>query len=105
MKKFNLVLVLVMLVVVCLGATGCNAKGVSAKSSSKRHTITLHEQWTEVNEKFEAVIAALDDGSEGLVELRIIELDEEGYPKKYEFVGFKDGKAFLVYDEDGELNN
>lgn len=101
MKKIHLCLVMLLVVVIGTMSTGCAKKDVSAKS--KRRTVTLHEQWSEVNEKFEAVITALNDGSEGDVELRIIELDDEGFPKKYEFVGFKDGKEFLIYDDEGEL--
>ena len=101
MKK-KATLVSLVLVVVMLLATGCTTN-VNAKTSRK--TITLQEQWAEVTEKFNKVIAALEDDSEARVELRIDELDDEGYPKKYEFVGYKDNRVFLVYDEDGELKN
>lgn len=101
MKK-RLTVVALLLVLVMLLATGCTTN-VNAKSS--RRTLTIYEQWTEVNAKFDKVVAALEDGSEARVELRINELDDDGYPKKYEFVGYKDNRVFLVYDEDGELKN
>jgi len=94
-------------IVACLGVlvilnllTGCTSN-VQAKRN--RSTDDLFSQWEDVNSQFQKVIEAVDSKAEGRVELRVLELDSKGFPKKYEFVGFKDDKEFLVYDEEGEL--
>ena len=100
MKKFKKIVIssiIIAIIIIALG--GCS----SAKS--KKGVLTVLEQWQQVDENFDAVIKAIDDNSSGVVELRVIELDSKGYLKKYEFVGLKDGKEFLVYDEDGDLKN
>jgi len=94
---------LIVLVVVVLLLTGCS-NPVSG-SSRRRSEDTILKQWQAVESNFQDILKALNDGSEGYVELRVINLDDKGYLKKYEFVGFKDGKQFLVYDENGELKD
>lgn len=79
-------------------------KGATSSSSTKRHRSDgLLQTWNYVNEQFSKVIETIGDKSYAEVELRVISMDNNGYPKRYEFVGLKDGREFLVYDEDGEL--
>ena len=97
MKKKIIKLFVVTLFVVIL-FSGCSKQ-------SKRGMATVLEQWQVTEENFKSVIKAIDDGSEAEVNLRVIEIDAKGYLKRYEFVGLKDGKEFLVYDEDGYIKD
>lgn len=99
MKKKVVILVIAMIVVTSL-LSGCSFMG-----KKSRGTLSILEQWQETQENFENVIKAIGDGSDAQVELRVIETDDKGYIKKYEFVGLKDGKEFLKYDEDGYLKD
>lgn len=99
-KRFKLVAMVLISLIVLSYLTGCTSN-VSAKRN--RNTDDLFSQWQDVNDQFIKVIDAVDSKAEGRVELRVLELDSKGFPKKYEFVGFKDDKEFLIYDEEGEL--
>lgn len=99
-KKIKIVATCLLALIVLSWLTGCTSN-VSAKRN--RNTDDLFSQWQDVNDQFQKVIEAVDSKAEGRVELRVLELDSKGFPKKYEFVGFKDDKEFLVYDSEGEL--
>ena len=98
-KWIHIVKVSVIITLIILMLSGCN------KTNKKGSSLSVLEQWQEVDKNFDDVIKAIDDNSSGEVELRVLELDSKGYLKKYEFVGLKDGKEFLIYDEDGDLKD
>lgn len=85
--------------VILVSLSGCGR----STSSKKGDEESLLETWTQVSKDFEKVVASINGDDEAKVELKITELTKKGYPKKYEFVGLRNGKEFLKYDEDGTL--
>lgn len=85
--------------VILVSLSGCGR----STSSKKGDDETLLETWQQVQSDFEKVVVSINRDDEAIVELKITELTKKGYPKKYEFVGLRNGKEFLKYDEDGTL--
>lgn len=85
--------------VILVSLSGCGR----STSSKKGDEDNLLETWQQVSESFSRVVASINSDDEAKVELKITELTKKGYPKKYEFVGLRNGKEFLKYDEDGVL--
>lgn len=85
--------------IILVSLSGCGRSTASKKGDEDN----LLETWTQVSKDFEKVVASISSDDEANVELRITELTKKGYPKKYEFIGLRNGKEFLRYDEDGVL--
>lgn len=85
--------------VILVSLSGCGRSTTSKKGDEE----TLLETWQQVSSNFSKVVASINSDDEAIVELKITELTKKGYPKKYEFVGLRNGKEFLKYDEDGVL--
>lgn len=85
--------------VILVSLSGCGRN----TNTTNRDEETLLETWQQVSSSFEKVVASINGDDEARVELKITELTKKGYPKKYEFIGLRNGKEFLRYDEDGVL--
>ena len=85
--------------VILVSLSGCGRSTNSKKGDEE----TLLETWQQVSKDFSKVVASISSDDEAIVELKVIELTKKGYPKKYEFIGLRNGKEFLRYDEDGTL--
>lgn len=85
--------------VILVSLSGCGRSTASKKGDEE----TLLETWQQVSSNFSKVVASINSDDEAVVELKITELTKKGYPKKYEFIGLRNGKEFLKYDEDGVL--
>ena len=100
MKRMKIFLKVAVVCAVVILLSGCSSGSSTTKS---KRSDSLYEQWGNVLSDFTKVVNSINEKDSAEVELRITELDSKGYPKKYEFVGLRNGREFLRYDEDGDL--